>query len=97
MYQLSYIKYCQFILLTFIAGLLWGDRVVDCGSYARQWHTSSTSLSSWSHKSWDTEMEERLRHQDELINNLMQSQQYIISMIQILILKYAICPISNIA
>jgi hypothetical protein len=34
MYQLSYVKYCQFIILTFIAGLLLGDGVVDCESYA---------------------------------------------------------------
>jgi hypothetical protein len=50
------------------------DGVVDCGSYARQYHTFSTSSFSQSRQSHDTEMEERLRCQDELINNLMQRQ-----------------------
>jgi hypothetical protein len=29
MYQLSYVKHCQFIILTFIAGLLWVMRFVQ--------------------------------------------------------------------
>jgi hypothetical protein len=37
-----------------------------------------------------------LRCEDELNHILMQSQQYIISMMQVIVLKYTICPISNI-
>jgi hypothetical protein len=74
-----------------------GDGVVERGSYARQWHSSSTSSSSQSHQSRDKKTRERFRRQEELIQNLMQSQQYIISMMLVTILEYAICPISNIA
>jgi hypothetical protein len=31
MYQLSYVKYCQFIILTFIVGLLWTTSLLTVG------------------------------------------------------------------
>jgi hypothetical protein len=67
-----------------------GNGVVDCGSYARQRRSSSTFLSSRSRQSQDEQNEERFQRQEELIQNLMQSQQYIISMIQVTIFKYVI-------
>jgi hypothetical protein len=42
-------------------------------------------------------MEDKLRHHDELIHNLIQSQQYIILMMLVIILTSAICLISNIS
>jgi hypothetical protein len=69
--------------------LSFGDRVVDYGSYTRQQHSSSTSSSSMSRQSRDEQNKERFQRQEELMQNLMQSQHYIISMIQIAIFKYA--------
>jgi hypothetical protein len=62
-----------------------GDGVVDRESYARQWRSSSTSSSSRVKQN-----EKMFQHQEEPIQNLMQSQHYIISMMQVTILKYAI-------
>jgi hypothetical protein len=67
----------------FYCNLALGDGVVDHESYVRQRHTSSTSSSSQSHQSQNPKTGERLRCQDELINNLMQSEWYIILMVGI--------------
>jgi hypothetical protein len=56
----------------FYCRLALGDGVVSCGSYAQQWCSSSTSLSSRSHQSQDEQNEERFQCQEELIQNLMQ-------------------------
>jgi hypothetical protein len=74
----------------FYCRLALGDGVVDCGSYARQWHSSSTSLSSQSRQSRDDKNDETSRCHEEMMQNMMQSQQYIISMMQVTIFKYAI-------
>jgi hypothetical protein len=54
--------------------------VVDHGSYARQRRSSSTSSSNRSRRSWDDQNEETLQCHEEMMQNLIQSQQYIISM-----------------
>jgi hypothetical protein len=63
-----------------------GDGVVDRGTYARQWHSSSSSLSSQSRQSQDNQTDEMLQHHEEWM-------QYIISMMQVNIFKYTIFPI----
>jgi hypothetical protein len=66
------------------------DGVVDHGSYARQ-HTSSSFLSTWSscHAN-DPTLEDKLKHKEDLIKNLMQSQQYILSILHVIV---SICAI----
>jgi hypothetical protein len=60
-----------------------GHRVVDHGTYAQQWRSCSNSSSSQSRQSRDNQTDEMLwRHEDMM--------QYIISMMQVNIFKYAI-------
>jgi hypothetical protein len=70
----------------FYCRLVLGDGVVDRGTYARQRHSTSSSSSSRSRQSQDDQMNETLRHHEELM-------QYIISMMQVNIFKYAIFSI----
>jgi hypothetical protein len=93
MYQLlAYVKYCQSIILTFIAGLLW-----VMGLWTMGVMPDNGILPPLPHQSQDQEIEERFQQQGDLIQNPMQSQQYIISTMQVTMLKYAIFPITNIA
>jgi hypothetical protein len=61
----------------------------------RQRRSSSTSLSSRSRQSRDEQNEERYQCHEEMMQNLMQSQQYIISMIQVTIFKYVFFQFYN--
>jgi hypothetical protein len=62
----------------FYYSLALDNGVVDYGSYASQRRSSSTSSSSRSRQSRDEQNEEMFQRW-ELIQNLMQSQHYIIS------------------
>jgi hypothetical protein len=57
----------------FYCRLALGDGMVDHGSYARQWRSSSTSSSSRSHQSRDEQNDEWLQCHEELMQNLMQA------------------------
>jgi hypothetical protein len=60
-----------------------GDEVVDRGSYARR-HTASTSSCTHSSRAAnDSAEEERYKHQKDLIQNLMQSKQHILSILHV--------------
>jgi hypothetical protein len=74
----------------FYCRLALGDGVVDCGSYARQRRSTSTSSSCRSHQSRDDQMDDILRCHKEMMQHMMQSQPYIMSMMQVTIFKYAI-------
>jgi hypothetical protein len=70
----------------FYCRLAFGDGVVDRRTYARQRHSSSSSSSSQFRQSRNDQTDETLRHHEEWM-------QYIISMMQLNIFKYAIFPI----
>jgi hypothetical protein len=82
--QLAAVIYCRLGL---------GDGVVDRGSYARKRRSSSTSSSYRSRQSQDAQNDEMLWRHEEMMQNLMQSQQYIILIMQVTIFKYVIFPI----
>jgi hypothetical protein len=65
----------------FYCRLALDDAVVDHGTYARPWLSTSRSSSSRSRQSWDNQIDETLRRHEEWM-------QYILSMIQVNIFKY---------
>jgi hypothetical protein len=70
----------------FYCRLALGDGVVDRGTYARSWLSTSNSSCSRSRQSQHDQTDEMLRRHEEWM-------QYIILMIQVNIFKYAIFPI----
>jgi hypothetical protein len=92
MYQLlSYVKYCQIIILAFITDLLWVIGLWIVGVMPNNGILPPPPRPVGVTKAETRENEESFWRQQDL----MQSQQYIILMMKVTILKYVIFLISN--
>jgi hypothetical protein len=91
-YRLFSVKYYQFITLNFIAGLIWTTGLWIVGvmpdGILPPLPRALNRLAKPATLQWTI-----VKHQEDLIQNLLQSEKYILSMLQVRVLICTICQI----